>query len=65
MGDIISNVGQFISSAVSLMVDFVLQLTPGGRNFEEVNWVLFLFCICIPLVGLGIGLLRRVIKTRG
>lgn len=65
MGDIISNVGQFISSAVSWMVDFVLQLTPGGRNFEEVNWVLFLFCICIPLVGLGIGLLRRIIKTRG
>lgn len=65
MSDLLSNIGTFISSAVQWMINFVLQLTPGARNFEEPNWVLVMFVVILPLCGLGIGILRRIIKTRG
>lgn len=57
MTAIFSNIGLLVTNAVSWMGDFLGSITD--------NSVLTLFCIALPLVGLGVGLLRRLIHTRG
>lgn len=68
MATILSNVGELVTSAISWMGSFLAQIA-GFTEVEGVatltNPVLFLFVVAVPLVGLGIGLLTRLIKTRG
>lgn len=57
IASILSNVGTLVSSAVSWAGTYLGTITA--------NNVLLLFCICIPLVGLGIGVIRRLVRIRG
>lgn len=71
MADLLSNVGLLISSAVRWMQAFLYSITGGtigsgeGATTYTSSYVLILFVVAVPLVGLGIGLLRRLISTRG
>ena len=53
---ILTSVGSVVTSAISWMGSFITSITASG------NELLLLFII-VPLVGLGIGLLRRLINT--
>lgn len=75
MSGILGDVGQLISSAISWLQAFLAAIVGGsgtigsGNDAVSYNYagsdVLIIFVIALPLVGLGIGLLRRLIKTRG
>lgn len=53
---IISNVGSVVTGAVSWMGSFLGTITASG------NEVLLLFCL-LPIVGLGIGLVKRMLHV--
>ena len=53
---ILTSIGSVVTSAISWMGSFVTSITASG------NELLLLFIIG-PMVGLGIGLLRRLINT--
>lgn len=59
MTAILTSVGSFVTEAISWMGEFVTSITATG------NEILLLFVVCVPLVGLGVGLLNRLIHTRG
>lgn len=59
MATVISAIGDFIDGAVSWMGTILRTITATG------NEVLLIFCVCVPLVGLGIGMLSRLIHVRG
>lgn len=71
MSTILENIGTFVSSAIEWMQTFLYSIVGGtiGTGESAVTYsaqpVLIIFVICLPLVGLGIGLLRRIIHTRG
>lgn len=56
MSAILTNVSSVVTAAIGWMGDFVTAITATG------NEVLLLFVI-VPLVGLGVGLLRRLINV--
>ncbi len=55
LSTILTNIGSVITSAISWMGDYLSLITTSG------NEILFVFTV-IPLVGLGIGLVRRMIN---
>lgn len=59
MTDLLSSVTQFVTNAVSWMGTFLGQIT------SDTSGVLVTFVVAVPLVGLGIGLLKRLISVRG
>lgn len=71
MTTILGYISNFVGSAVTWIRTFLTFIVGGtiGTGESAVTYeeqpVLILFIICLPLVGLGIGLLRRLIKTRG
>lgn len=66
MSNILEMIGQFIATIVSCVGSWLGLITrEANEGANAPNVVLGIFCICLPLVGLGIGLLRRLIKTRG
>ena len=72
MADILTNVGTFVTQAVSWMGKFLAQIagfttTSSGDAAVTTltNPILFIFVVCVPLCGLGVGLLNRLIHTRG
>lgn len=71
MTEIFNAIGQFIIAAISWLGDFLGTITATSDNGSGTmvatngSLVLMIFVVALPLVGLGIGLLRRLIKTRG
>lgn len=68
MAAILSNVTELVTSAISWVGLFLKQIagvttTTSGTTLN--NPVLFLFVVAVPLCGIGVGLLRRLIHTRG
>lgn len=65
----LQNVGSFVTQAISWMASFLGQIAGVATSGEGVvslnNPILFIFVVCVPLVGLGVGLLNRLIHTRG
>lgn len=59
MADLLSSVTTFVTQAVSWMGTFLGQIT------SDTSGVLVTFVVAVPLVGLGIGLLKRLISVRG
>lgn len=55
MSTIITNVGTIVTGAIDWMGDYLSVITASG------NEILLLF-VLIPVVGLGIGLVRRMIR---
>lgn len=56
MATIISNVTSLVTGAISWTTSYLTLITG--------NDVLVLFCIALPLVGLGIGVIRRLVRIR-
>lgn len=56
---ILADVGNLVESAIDWMGQFLAEITNDSSK------VLVTFVVAVPLVGLGIGLLRRLISTRG
>ena len=55
LATIISNIGSVVTGAIGWMGDYLSLITTSG------NEILFVFTV-IPLVGLGIGLVKRMIN---
>ena len=68
MSSILSTVGQLIGgiagSTGSAGVDGVVGWVGDWLDLITSNSVLLLFCIALPLVGLGIGVIRRLTHIR-
>lgn len=56
MESILTNVGLVVTSAVGWIGDYLTMITASG------NEILLLF-VLLPMVGLGIGLLRRLMSV--
>lgn len=56
MASVIATITQLVTGAITWTTSW-LTLIAG-------NDVLVLFCIALPLVGLGIGLLKRLVRIR-
>lgn len=54
---LISGVGALVTGAVGWVGDYVSTITASG------NEVLVLMVVAVPLVGLGVGLLRRLFRV--
>ena len=71
MSAIITAIGQLVTGAIGWMQAFLYSITGGtiGTGNDAVTYtgspLLMVFVVALPLVGLGIGLLSRLIKTRG
>lgn len=55
MSAVLTNVSSIVTSAISWLTSYIGVVTAQG------NELLLLF-VCVPLVGLGVGLLRRMIS---
>lgn len=58
MADLVSAVGTLVTGAISWMGSYVSAITASG------NEVLLMGVVAVPLVGLGAGLLKRLITTK-
>lgn len=56
MADILTSVGSIVTAAVGWMGNFLGTITTAG------NEILLLF-VLLPLVGLGIGLVKRMLRV--
>ena len=56
MAAILASVTSLVTSAISWTTSYLTMITG--------NDVLVLFCIALPLVGLGIGIIRRLVRIR-
>lgn len=55
MASIITSVGTVVTAGISWMGSYVTAITSSG------NEIILLF-VCFPLIGAGIGLLKRMIS---
>lgn len=53
----ISAVGSLVSGAVSWLGSYVSAITASGND------ILLLMVVAVPLVGLGVGLLKRLFQV--
>lgn len=53
-----------IISAITSLVQGAITWTTSYLSLISGNDVLVLFCIALPLVGLGIGVIRRLVRIR-
>lgn len=58
MSALISAISSFVTGAITWMGDYVQAITASG------NEVLLLAVVCVPLVGLGAGLVRRLVTIK-
>lgn len=68
MAEILTAVGTVFTTAIGWVGQVGSTIagtttTDSGTVFN--NPVLLLFCVAIPLVGLGIGIFKRLLSTRG
>lgn len=54
---LINGVGSLVTGAIDWLGDYVGTITASG------NEVLLLFVVAVPLVGLGVGLLKRLFRV--
>lgn len=54
---LINGVGSLVTGAIDWLGDYVSTITASG------NEVLLLFVVAVPLVGLGVGLLKRLFRV--
>jgi len=72
MSGLLTNIGTVFTSAigwVTTVANTIAGTTTTGTGSEAVttlnNPVLFLFCVAVPLCGLGVGMFKRLLSTRG
>lgn len=64
MASLVSAVGEVFTSAIG-WVGSVGSAVAGFTDGKADNPVLLLFCVAVPLCGLGVGMFRRLLSTRG
>lgn len=57
MATILTTVGDVFTAAIGWVADVGTTITEDP--------VLLLFCVAVPLVGLGVGMFKRLLSTRG
>lgn len=57
MSTILTTVGDVFTAAIGWVADVGTTITEDP--------VLLLFCVAVPLVGLGVGMFKRLLSTRG
>lgn len=55
LGAVLANVGSIVTSAIGWLSSYIHVVMAEGNE-------LLLLLVCIPLVGLGVGLLKRMIS---
>ena len=55
---ILADVGNLVTQAISWMSSFITAIT------SDTSKILVTFVVAVPLVGLGIGLLKRLVSVR-
>lgn len=69
MGTLLSAVGEVFTAVMSMVGSVATSIAgfstteAGGVAFE--NPVLLLFCVAVPLCGLGVGMFGRLLHSRG
>lgn len=58
MTALITAITSFVTGAISWMGSYVSAITTSG------NEVLLLAVVCVPLVGLGAGLVKRLVSIK-
>lgn len=58
MAALVTAVGTLVTGAVGWMGEYVGAITASG------NEILLLCCVAVPLVGLGVGLVRRLVSIK-
>lgn len=58
MADLIASVTSLVTAAVGWIGSYVQAITASG------NEILLLCCVAVPLVGLGVGLVKRLITIK-
>lgn len=56
---ILDTAGQLVTKGIDWMGDFLSEIT------SDTSGILVTFVVAVPLVGLGVGLLKRLIHVRG
>ena len=54
-----TTVGDLITAAIGWMNNFITEIVT-----TDTSGILITFCVALPLVGLGIGLLKRILNVR-
>lgn len=57
MASLLTNIGSIVTSAVGWLQTFITTITATGNE-------ILLLAILLPFVGLGIGLLKRLLSVR-
>lgn len=55
LSTVLTNISSVVTAAIGWVGDFIEPITS--------NPVLFIFVVAVPLVGLGVGLLNRLIRA--
>lgn len=68
MAALIASVGQVFTSAIGWVGDVAATIAgtttvDGTTTFD--NPVLLLFCVAVPLCGIGVGMFKRLLSSRG
>lgn len=58
MASLVAAVSTLVTAAITWIGDYVSCITASG------NELLLLCCVAVPLVGLGVGLVRRLISLK-
>lgn len=53
-----TTVGDLVTAAIGWMGDFLTEIT------SDTSGILMTFCVALPLVGLGVSLLKRLLSVR-
>jgi hypothetical protein len=68
MGSLLTAVGDVFTSVMSMVGTVATNIagfTTGESGTTFNNPVLLLFCVAIPLCGLGVGMFKRLLSSRG
>ena len=57
-------IARLINTTTDLLSNCFREWIPSFLSLITGNDMLVLFCIALPLVGLGIGLIRRLVRIR-
>lgn len=58
MSALVAAVSALVTGAISWMSEYIQAITASG------NEMLLLCCVAVPLVGLGVGLVKRLITIK-
>ncbi len=64
MAAMLAAVGEVFTAAMTMLGTVASEIA-GFTEGKADNPVLLLFCVAVPLCGLGVGMFARLLRTRG